>query len=589
MADNVDISLKLGTEADISSAINAGARAGAAFAAAAQSAVSGIQLNASATMRAFQTSSRQYSSTSDIAKEIRSLGLTTGLAAQLATGALARTGFGSGGNGGGGWGAKPFAPVFPEPNRRGTSIVSYGSNAPYGAFTYQNGKMWAWDEEDKIYREVRRFTDMYTKVYNATMKGGGGGYGGGGGPLLLTDQRGGGKDITWRQTWGVLAHGIAAAKVSEQLFQPFADEYLEKAVAGYRAQTSRSAQGFRQEKLEREFATLNRRIGITNWAYPMAGAAWGAYMLAGTKLGATIGTAVSPGAGSLAGAIGGAVVGGAIAGVAGLVHKTILKEEKEKTKEEMKQQQKTLEESQKRYYANTLFKGNYNVSYQQAIADLGVGFTEEGILNNSVQSLNFRGRLMRGLVGEQEMQSLAFMPNLLAARINGETDPHKLNRAIAADLYGLGDESLAASVAETTPGVGLGTWVGVQTQAFEHATNRFNTIALNMHDAEANAVIGGYMSKQAQNVIETQIANSAQMIRDAYNAPASFYNGVKPSEHENKLAEVSFDAARNEVMEGSGKVYNFQIYVDGEKVKEEQIKERDLMFQNGMSFISGGI
>ena len=68
MADNVDISLKLGTEADISSAINAGARAGAAFAAAAQSAVSGIQLNASATMRAFQTSSRQYSSTSDIAK-----------------------------------------------------------------------------------------------------------------------------------------------------------------------------------------------------------------------------------------------------------------------------------------------------------------------------------------------------------------------------------------------------------------------------------------------------------------------------------------------------------------------------------------
>jgi hypothetical protein len=223
------------------------------------------------------------------------------------------------------------------------------------------------------------------------------------------------------------------------------------------------------------------------------------------------------------------------------------------------------------------------------MADLGVGFTEESIMNASTTSLTFRGDLMRGLIGADKMATLAFMPNTLAAYINGKTDAHTLLMANRADLMGLGDESLAASVARDAPGVGIGNWVGVQTEAFGHATNKFNMKSLALREYDANSIIGGYISKNAQNAIDTQHANSAQMIIDAANAPASFRNGPGVSAQKKAEAEGIFEFAKNNVMEGSGKTYNFQIFIDGEMVKEQQMKERDAVFEQGMSFISGGI
>ena len=70
MADNVDVSIKLGTEADIGSAINAGARAGAAFAAAAQSAVSGLQIGGVSAFRTLATSNRIASTDKSIEPKI---------------------------------------------------------------------------------------------------------------------------------------------------------------------------------------------------------------------------------------------------------------------------------------------------------------------------------------------------------------------------------------------------------------------------------------------------------------------------------------------------------------------------------------
>ena len=456
MADNVDISLKLGTEADLSSAISAGARAGAAFAAAAQNAVNGIQLNAGATMRAFQTSSSRVSTSSDITREIRSLGLTNGLIAQIATSAITR----AGGNGGyGGWGGKPFAPIFPEPRRGNNGIMPYGSGAPYGAYTIHNGKAWGWNDEEGIYKEIKNINKNVGKLYTNDVKrlrGEGGGSDNGGSSSDSYGETNGPK--IWRNVWGLLKYGLAAAKVTETALSPKAEEHYGYMAAEYRSHTARSAQGFRQQRLDEYIATNNRRIAMENLALKVMGASAGAYIAlgaaSGSKLLAGIGTAVAPGAGTFAGAVGGAILGGVVGGVAGLVNSTILKEKNEKEKQKMEQQLKTLSESQKRYYANTLFKGQFSTSYQQAMADLGVGFTEEGIMNSSVTSLSFRGNLMRGKVSADQMATLAFMPNTLAAYTNGITDPHKLHEAYLADLAGLGDESLAASLAADAPCVG---------------------------------------------------------------------------------------------------------------------------------------
>ena len=114
-------------------------------------------------------------------------------------------------------------------------------------------------------------------------------------------------------------------------------------------------------------------------------------------------------------------------------------------------------------------------------------------------------------------------------------------------------------------------------------------IALGLREYDANSVIGGYMSKHAQNVIDTQNANAAQMILDAADAPKSFYNGPGVSAQRKADAQGTFDSAKQNVMEGSGKVYNFQIFIDGEMVKEQQMQIKDTVFEQGMSFMTGGI
>lgn len=576
MADDVDISLKLGTEADLSSAINAGARAGAAFAAAAQAAVSGISLSASSTMRAFQTSTRQIATSADI----RALA-TNGFATRAAAG-----GFG-GGNGG--WGSKPFAPLFPDPNKgKGTGVAPYGMTGPRGAFTISNGKAYAWDSEDKIYKELHSFTSMYKRAYDEARRGGGGGSGGGGG-LLESPQKG-------RDWWKpnkkdaitAMYGALGWAKQIQTYLRPAA-EYIGEAGtgflgdwdifgfegrAGYRAHTARSTQGYRQEKLERDTAFWNM-IG----EYGSKGG-----ILAGMTAGAVFGS-WAPGFGT--------VVGGIIGGIGGLIAEQIGKTKVEEKKQELAQQYKSLQDSQQRYYNNALFGGNYNTSFIRAAADLGIGLTEESQIANSSTALTFRGDLMRGRVSAAQMQNLAFMPNTLANYINMETDPAKLQAGYAADFGGLGDVSLAASVAKES--VGLDTYAALKTPAYARFRDRFNQDTLATQNARANSVIGGYMNRQAQNVVNTQVAAAAELIDDARTAPDSFWGGqAKPTEKETEFQRSLFNYMREAAMKGpldNATPVTINVFIDGEATqvgRAEIIQERESYLTNGQSFITGG-
>ena len=577
MADDVDISLKLGTEADLSSAINAGARAGAAFAAAAQAAVSGISLSASSTMRAFQTSTRQIATSADI----RALA-TNGFATRAATG-----GFG-GGNGG--WGSKPFAPLFPDPNKgKGTGVAPYGMTGPRGAFTISNGKAYAWDSEDKIYKELHSFTSMYKRAYDEARRGGGGGSGGGGDLLQIEGSQGGRRR---RLNKAAMYGALGWAKQIQTYLRPAA-EYIGEAGtgflgdwdifgfegrAGYRAHTARSTQGFRQEKLERDTALWNM-IG----EYGSKGG-----MLAGAGVGAAWGSIV-PGLGTVTGA----VVGGIVGGIGGLIVEQLGKTEVEKKKQELAQQYKSLQDSQQRYYNNALFGGNYNTSFIRAAADLGIGLTEESQIANSSTALTFRGDLMRGRVSAAQMQNLAFMPNTLANYINMETDPAKLQAGYAADFGGLGDESLAASVAKEA--VGLDTYAALKTPAYARFRDRFNQDTIATQNARANSVIGGYMNRQAQNVVNTQVAAAAELIDDARTAPDSFWGGqAKPTERETEFQRSLFNYMREAAMKGpldNATPVTINVFIDGEATqvgRAEIIQERESYLTNGQSFITGG-
>ena len=571
MADNVDISLKLGTEADLSSAISAGARAGAAFAAAAQNAVNGIQLNAGATMRAFQTSSSRVTSNNDVAYEIRKLGITNGLIAQTAVRAAA-----------GGYGgmlpppSKPFASAYLPIPGQGRNIGFHQTDPRFrGGKT--NEPIYLDDSQaanDNISKAIAFLNGMYKILSGALGKDGRGGHigGGGGGNYYDAEWSENGKNGPFKKRF---FSGMGTAKITQRYLEPLADYIGETYRAGYRAETARSVAGFRQERLEKDTALWNM-IG----KYGDIGG-----VVAGGAAGAAIGSVI-PGLGT--------IVGGVIGGVAGVILQEYSKTEVEKKKQELAQQYKSLNEAQKRYYNNTLFGGNYNTSYVRAMADLGLGVTEETDMNNAVNALTFRGDLARGKISAGQMQALAFMPNTLAAMINGETDPAARMAAYRADLEALGDESLTASVARDT--IGLGTWVTAQSGAYAQMANKWNAGTLGATEARANSVVGGYMNRHAQNVITTQIADMAMFLKNAHDAPESFWGGqAKPTDKENDWATAIFNYARTTAMQnplGTATPIIVNFVVDGETLKSvnvgDAIKERNSFLTGGQSFIAGG-
>ena len=586
MADNVDISLKLGTEADLSSAISAGARAGAAFAAAAQNAVNGIQLNAGATMRAFQTSSSKVSTSADIAREIRAATITSGLITQMAVKAAV--------GGSGGMlppPSKPFASAYlPMPGQGGNIGFHRSDPRFWGGKTSDpiyigQGDQYANDNVSKALALLKA-TEQIRKIMIGRFgpDGRGGGRGGGGGYT----------DAEWYETPGgkfgslknAFFKALGAGKVAQMLLTPYFEYEVAEAAAGYKAETARSVGGFRQEQLDKLIAKNKEKSTYSLWGGLGLGAVLGA-------VGGVIAAPFTGGASLAAipalmklGAIGG--------GIAGLKESSNYQKDSAKKEQELLQQYKSLSEAQKRYYNNILFGGNYNTSYAKAMADLGLGVTEETDMNNAVNALTFRGDLARGKISAGQMQALAFMPNTLAAMINGETDPAARMAAYRADLEALGDESLTASVARDT--VGLGTWVTAQSGAYAQMANRWNADTLGAVEARANSVVGGYINRHAQNVVTTQIADMAMFLKNAHDAPESFWGGqAKPTEKENDWAAAIFNYARTTAMQnplGTATPIIVNFVVDGETLKSvnvgDAIKERNSFLTGGQSFIAGG-
>lgn len=568
MADNVDISLKLGTEADISSAINAGARAGAAFAAAAQAAVGGISLSTSASMRAFTTSSRQISNSNDLSREIRNMGLTNGLIAQMAVRYAAANG-GNGNNGG--WGSKPFAPAFPEP--RG------GNNLPQNQwrFTYSGWKQIQGDAPEAIDAEWYEKTEKsITNIDKLITKAYGRG-GGGGGPLVPYYQTTGDQIVprggsSWKSVWADLRPGMAAGKFVQTLLEPV-EQYAEQYYgAEYRAATARSAQGFMRERIEKNIALRNMKTEMGMWTSIGAGTALGS-MLAPITGGAST------------------IVGGIIGGIAGLVNKFVKQTANEKERQELEQQIKTATEVSRREGLRSLFGSSYSPSYAKAFEELGLGGSEAQVQAMSENALTFRGRQAFGQVGLHEYTMMAQVPNYFAAVNNGVTDPQVLHSLLQHDLDNLGDHQMAAYIASQLPGIGLGTYATTNSDYYGQTFNRLHSRILRGEDRRVAGISAGYLNKNARNVILSRAEEAAEMEMDAYNAPMSIFAGFKPTREQYEQAERDKGVIKQSVMRGdtayAGSNYVINVIVDGEVVKTENIRERDFVM-GGMSYSVGG-
>lgn len=579
MADNVDISLKLGTEADLSSAISAGARAGAAFAAAAQSAVKGISLTGGGRPSSAFSSvgGMQGVSSAELSKNFRSLGLNNALFSQIAVNAV-KTSYG------------------PAPINSISGISDLVKNK-------QAADAREWDDFVKEFKEAKKSLVHLDSYFTKPT------------PHATPIDLGFVGNNSWGSAWGLIKNtsmkGIAYAKLAEHFLAPFVEEALAVKSAEYAAHTARSAQGFRQEELNRQLAYLQRKHDVARMtqilAFGAAGASAGA-AIGGTTLG-TIGLilgsvggpagSVAVGAagakfGTIAGGTVGGIIGGGIGAVSSLWAHYKYKNEQNKLKAEYEQQGKSLDEALKRSQAQYLYGPGYNMSYQEAIGNMGIGISEEDIQTMSSNALTFRGRQAFGQVGIHEYTMLAQVPNYFAALEAGITNPETLHKLLAQDLANIGDPSYASYIASQLGGIGLGTYSALQNPAYAYATNSLNSRVLRGENARANRFIGGYVWKNAENAVVSTAASSAQNVMDAAAASESFYNEAavtKPTATEVREAEHSFEDTREAVLKNNtvyaGNTYVIEVNVDGNNVETAKLTERDFVM-GGMSYAVGG-
>lgn len=573
MADNVDISLKLGTEADLSSAISAGARAGAAFAAAAQSAVNSIVLTGSVSSRAFQTQTTAITqATRSGITEARHIGYANTIVSDMLQKLRPATG------GGGGMLPPPprqnlLAASWPQDPNRNSNVVP---TEPY----YK--QMLAINDNT---RKSAKFIEAEFRVREKAS----GGSGGGGGANLLYHPIGGIPD-RGQIYKNMFFQGLGTAKLAEEIFRPIADYFVATNLAGYQAKTARSARGYRNESLARDLAFLDLES-----SYGGKGA-----------------MALLTGAGAILGGFGGAAIGGFVGGIADLLIKSQAEDSKNRLKETFKQQEKTLSESLKRSQNAALFGSGYNTSYQEAIGNMGIGITEESISAMSSNALTFRGRQAFGQVGIHEYTMLAQVPNYFAALEAGITDPETLHKLLAQDLANIGDPSYASYIASQLGGVGLGTYAALQNPSYYFATNSVNSRVMRGANIQANSVIAGYVHKNALNeVLNTELA-AGEMVQDAYGRPqelgiagkllgwkatantrisSMFYNGERPTQTQYDQAVKDVEMAKQAALRNdttyTGNTYVIEVNVDGNNVETAKLTERDFVM-GGMSYAVGG-
>lgn len=560
MADDVDISLKLGTEADLSSAISAGARAGAAFAAAAQNAVGGIKLDGatSSISKTLSGTGSRGASLKGVVNEIKSLGLTTGLAAQMATERILRDveyankkiprlRISS----------KPQESFWPNDNAPENYTIPdplSGFSSKYVGTQIDTGRF---DKTTRFIETVGRGVQAIEAATKKQQKEG-----------LWVKIKNDWKSNTWGDVWGDIKPGLAAAKVAQHVVQPAADYAKEYYGAQYRAATARSSVGLMQERVEKDIALRNMKSEYG--------------MIAGAGAGAAFGSMFGPF---------GTILGGTIGGIAGLINKTLGDIENTRQAEELKQQLKTAGEVQKREGTRSLLGGAYSVGYAKTFEELGLGGSEDQVFQMATNALTFRGRQAFGQVGLQEYTMMAQVPNYFAAVNNGVTDPQVLHSLLKADLDNLGDPQMAAYIASQLPGVGLGTYSTLNSKYYGQTFNRLHSRMIRGEDRGIADISAGYLNKHARNVVLNRALEGTEMRIDAYQAPKSLYAGYKPnqSQYEQDVRDKRMitQAIMREDTAYAGNNYTINVVVDNEIVKTENIQERDFIM-GGMSYTAGG-
>lgn len=154
---------------------------------------------------------------------------------------------------------------------------------------------------------------------------------------------------------------------------------------------------------------------------------------AGGVIGAVVGGAIGsiiPIVGTTVGAAVGASIGNKLGELSGTYRKTMLESDI-----------KSANQMSQRLMTKSLYGQAYNTFFAQQLTDAGITNGEAAMGSLASRAMSFRGRMMLGQVGEEEMLYMSMMPNYFMAKMNGATDP-EIARAYAKDLNNIGDSSL---------------------------------------------------------------------------------------------------------------------------------------------------
>lgn len=168
-----------------------------------------------------------------------------------------------------------------------------------------------------------------------------------------------------------------------------------------------------------------------------------------------------------------------------------------------------------------LWGSSYNTYFAKALTDIGIANGESAMSGLADKSMSFRGRMMLGQVGEQEMLYMSMMPNYYAALMAGITGPSLLN-IYKRDLDAIGDPSMRYLVGQS---------IG-NTEAFAAARSPyFNSIyssTLGATSSAESALFGlqsGFVGGRLTAAMETLSRDVSEIFASARRGDKTIFNG----------------------------------------------------------------
>ncbi len=315
-------------------------------------------------------------------------------------------------------------------------------------------------------------------------------------------------------------------------------------------------------------------------------AQYGEVRSVGQNIGGVLGALIGGAAGTLLGGntLVGATIGGAVGASAGGIPGEYLQKRLEANKV-------SIGYILGQHRNETIYGTGFSTALAKAIQDQGIASSSD-VTNMANSSLTLRARMMLGMVGEQEMLMLSFMPEYFQALMSGAQGAQLIN-AYARSGRGIGDSSLRALAMQSVEGGSQGMMAFAQSPYYKDIMRAAGWYSYN--DVINRQAMAGMMDARSTTVpIYGAEYVGKEIMKSALKEDPFIYTPgyARPNEAAVRKREEWVDmlgdsdfAVREErarILNWANSPMHIYVYVDGDEVKHVSTTKRSLLDGNNV-------